>query len=113
MLECLLTHRCTVTSFTSTVVNLRTVETPTNTTGVACHIQVEMAAEVPKGFGYEREGMWDLWVSSTAPVAIGNQVRQTVGPYTGRLWNVRAPKQSADEAGLEHRAFKMELFTSS
>lgn len=112
MLDCLLSHTCTVAAVGESIVNLRTVEVLTNTTGVACHVQVSFAEEIPMGFGYEEKGTWDLWVSSTAPVSVGNRVTATSGPHSGRTWNVRAPKQAADESGLEHRAWKMELDTS-
>ena len=112
-LTALLDQECTLFVATETVVNMRTQTSLSGTTGVSCHIQAMTPDEVAKGFGYEKEGMYQAFFESTqSGVSVGNRVKQTDGPYTNLHWHIRTIEKS-DWAGLEHVMAILELTTES
>lgn len=112
-LSALLDQECTLFAASEAVVNMATVTTLTASTGVSCHIQTLTPTEVPKGLGYEKEGMFQGFFESTqSGVVVGNRVKQTSGPYTNTQWHIRAIEKS-DWGGLEHIRAELELTTES
>ncbi len=113
-LTALLDQKCTLFVATETVVNMRTVTALAATAGISCHVQTLSPIEVAKGFGYEKEGMFQAFFESTqAGIDVGNRLKQTSGPYTNTQWHIRALGDVSDWVGIEHTMALLELTTES
>lgn len=90
--DLLLNHSLTVLRPTETVTNGVTVLTYSSTTvaAQAASVQPITPAEVQRDWGVEERGTHQVFFNSTAPMLIGDLLKQASGPYpSGMKWWVR------------------------